>query len=107
METNNEDNIDPLAENLALASLNEELERAFMEERAPSPTTSELPSPIRSDETKEQGRTRRKTMAARTQQGQATSSNTTPDLNHEQMREIVTALSGGTRMPKAKEPEFY
>jgi len=77
------------------------------EERAPSPTTPEPQSPAGSEVTGEQGRIRRKTMAATTKQGEATSSNTTPDLNLEQMREIVTALSRETRRLKAKEPEVY
>jgi len=63
-ETNNEKDIDPLAENLDLSSLGEGLERALTEERAPSPTTPEPPLTSGSEETEEQGRTRRKTMAA-------------------------------------------
>jgi len=46
-------------------------------------------------------------MAATTEQGGATSSETTPILNPEQMRQIIASLSGGTRKPKAKEPEVY
>jgi len=46
-------------------------------------------------------------MAATAEQGGATSSETTPILSQEQMRQIVTSLSGGTRRPKAKEPEVY
>jgi len=46
-------------------------------------------------------------MAATTEQGGATSSDTTPILSPEQMRQIITSLSGGTRKPKAKEPEVY
>jgi len=78
-----------------------------MEERVPSPTTPERPSLSRSEETEEQGRTRRKTMAATAEQGGATSSETTPILNPEQMSQIITSLSGGTRKPKATEPEVY
>ena len=57
METNNQNDIDPLAENLDLSSLGEGLEEALTEERAPSPTRPEPPSPIGSEETEEQGRT--------------------------------------------------
>jgi len=46
-------------------------------------------------------------MAATTGEGAATSSEATPTLNPEQMRQIVASLSGGTRKPKAKEPEVY
>ena len=46
--------MDPLAENLNLLSLGEGLERALMEERAPSPTTPEPPSPSGSEETEEE-----------------------------------------------------
>jgi len=46
-------------------------------------------------------------MAERAEQGGATSSDTTPILSPEQMRQIITSLSGGTRKPKAKEPEVY
>jgi len=46
-------------------------------------------------------------MAATAEQGGATSSETTPILNPEQMRQIIASLSGGTRRPKAKEPEVY
>jgi len=46
-------------------------------------------------------------MAATTEQGRATSSETTPVLNPEQMRQIIVSLSGGTRKPKAQEPEVY
>jgi len=46
-------------------------------------------------------------MAAIAEQGGATSSETTPILSPEQMRQIITSLSGGTRKPKAKEPEVY
>jgi len=46
-------------------------------------------------------------MAATTEQGGATSSEATPILNPEKMRQIVRSLSRGTRKPKAKEPEVY
>jgi len=46
-------------------------------------------------------------MAATADQGGAPSSETTPTLSPEQMRQIITSLSGGTRKPKAKEPEVY
>jgi len=46
-------------------------------------------------------------MAATAERGGATSSETTPILNPEQMRQIIPFLSGGTRKPKAKEPEVY
>jgi len=46
-------------------------------------------------------------MAAIAEQGGATSSETTPILNPEQMRQIIVSLSGGTRNPKAMEPEVY
>jgi len=44
-------------------------------------------------------------MAATTEQGGVTSSGTTPIPSEEQMRQIITSFSGGTRKPKAKEPE--
>jgi len=46
-------------------------------------------------------------MAATAERGGATSSDTTPILSPEQMRQIITSLSGGTRKPKPKEPEVY
>jgi len=46
-------------------------------------------------------------MAATVEQGGAASSEATPFLNPEHMRQIVASLSGGTRKPKAKEPEVY
>jgi len=46
-------------------------------------------------------------MAATAAQEGATSSQTTPILNPEQMRQIILSLSGVTRKPKAKEPEVY
>jgi len=46
-------------------------------------------------------------MAATAEQGGTTSSDPTPILSPEQMRQIVTYLSGGARKPKAKEPEVY
>jgi len=46
-------------------------------------------------------------MAATADQGRATSSETTPILNPEQMRQIVASLSGETRKPMAKEPEVH
>jgi len=46
-------------------------------------------------------------MAATAEQGGATSLETTPILNPEQMRQIIASLSGGTRKPKANEPEVY
>jgi len=46
-------------------------------------------------------------MAATAEQGGATSSEKTPILNPEQMRQIIASLSGGTRKPKAKKPELY
>jgi len=46
-------------------------------------------------------------MAATAEQGGATSSDTTSILSPEQMRQIITSLSGGTRKFKAKEPEVY
>jgi len=69
--------------------------------------TPEPPSPIGSEETEEPERTRRNTLAATAEQGGATSSETTPILSPEQMRQIITSLSGGTRKPKGKEPEVY
>jgi len=96
-----------MAENLDLSSIAEGLERALTEERTPSPTRPEPPLPIGSEETEEGGRTRRNTMAATTAQGGATSSETTPILNPEQMRQIIASLSGGTRKPKAKELEVH
>jgi len=44
-------------------------------------------------------------MAATAEQGGATSPETTPILNLEQMSQIIASLSGGTRKPKAKGPE--
>jgi len=46
-------------------------------------------------------------MGTTTQGGEATSSNTIPDLNLEQMSQIVAALSGATIRPKAKEARIY
>jgi len=46
-------------------------------------------------------------MAATAEQGGATSSETTPIMNPKQIRQIIAALSGGNRKPKAKEPEVY
>jgi len=46
-------------------------------------------------------------MAATAEQEGATSLEATPILNPEQMRQIIGSLSGGTRKPKAKEPEVY
>jgi len=46
-------------------------------------------------------------MGATAEQGGARSSETTPILSPEQMRQIITSLSGGNRKPKAKEPEVY
>src|SRR6195952_3153604 len=51
---------------------------------------------------------RQNTPAAEGQQEEGSTATTvTPDLNHDQLRQIVTALSGGTRRPKVKEPEVY
>jgi len=46
-------------------------------------------------------------MAATAEQGGATSSDTIPILSPKPMRQIITSVSGGTRRPKAKEPEVY
>jgi len=46
-------------------------------------------------------------MAATEGQGGAASSETTPILNPELMRQRIKSLSGGTTKPKAKEPEVY
>jgi len=46
-------------------------------------------------------------MAATAEQGGASSSEATPILNPEQMRQSIASLSGGTRKPKAKEREVY
>jgi len=46
-------------------------------------------------------------MAATTEQGRATSLETAPIMSPEQMRQLIASLSGGTRKPKAKEPEVY
>jgi len=46
-------------------------------------------------------------MAASAEQGRASSSDTTPIMSPEQMKQIITSLSAGTRRPKAKEPEVY
>src|SRR6195952_237785 len=105
MATINENDIDTLAENLDVSILGEALEDALRESRAPSPTTPEPTSPAGSEETTYPGRTRRNTMA--TQEEASASTTTNPELNPDQVRQIVTALSGGTRKPKAKEPEVY
>jgi len=94
--TNDENNINPQAENLNLSLLGEGLERALTEEKAPSPTTPEPPSPIGSEETKERGRTRGNTLAATEAQGGTTSLQSTLILTREQMRQIIASLSGGT-----------
>src|SRR6195952_463438 len=108
MATNNENDIDTLAENLDISALGEALESALGESRAPGPTTPEPTSPIGSEESTDPARTRRNTMAAQGQQGEASAQpTTTPELNPDQLRQIVTALSGGTRRPKAKELEVY
>jgi len=78
-----------------------------MEERAPSPTTPQPSSPIGSEETADAGRSRRNTRAATAEQGGAPSAETTPILSPEQMRPILTSLSGGAKKPKAKEREVY
>jgi len=106
-KTNDENHIDPLVENLDLSLLGEGLERALTEQRAPSPTKPEPPSPRGSGETEAQGRTRRNTMAVMLEQLGVRSSETTRILNPEQMRQIIASLSGGTRNRKAKEPEVY
>ena len=106
-DSNNENDIDPLAENLDLSSLEEGLQRALTEERAASPTTPERPSPSGSEETEDQGRTRRNTIAATTAQRGATSLATTPIMSLERIRQIIASLTGGTRKPKAKKPEVY
>jgi len=46
-------------------------------------------------------------MVATAEQGGATSSETTPILNPEQMRQMIASLSGRTRKPKAKKQEVY
>jgi len=46
-------------------------------------------------------------MAATAAQGEATSSEATPILNLQQMRQIIPAISGGIRKPKAKDPGGY
>jgi len=46
-------------------------------------------------------------MAATAEQGGASSSKATLILSPEQMRQIIASLTGGTRKPKAKEPEVY
>jgi len=46
-------------------------------------------------------------MAATVAQEGSTRSETIPILNLEQMRQVIASLSGGTRRPKAKEPEVY
>src|ERR1700712_4170818 len=108
MATNNENDIDTLAENLDISALGEALESALGESRAPSPTTPEPTSPIGSEETADPGSTRRNTMAAQEQQGEvSTLPTSTPELNPDQLRQIVSVLSGGTRRPKAKELEVY
>ena len=105
--SNNENDIDPLAVNLHLLSLGEGLDRVLTAERAPSPTTPDPPLLIGSEETEEQGRTGRNTMAAKAEHGGATFLETTLIVSPEQMRQIITSLSGGTRKLKAKGPEVY
>jgi len=46
-------------------------------------------------------------MPAIAEQGGAASAEATLILGLEQMRQIITSLSGETRKPKAKEPEVY
>jgi len=92
-ETNPAKDIAPLVGNLDLSSLGEGLERASMEDRAPSPTIPEPPSPSGSEATEEQGRARRNTMAARVELGGGISLEPTPILNLEQMRQMMAFSS--------------
>jgi len=46
-------------------------------------------------------------MVAIAGQGGATSRETPPILNPEKQRQFIASLSGGTRKPKAKEPEGH
>jgi len=46
-------------------------------------------------------------MAATTAEGGATSTETTPIMHPEQMRQIIASVTRGTSRPKAKEPEVY
>jgi len=46
-------------------------------------------------------------MAATAEQMGASSSEAIPILNPEQVRQVIASLTGGTRRPKAKEPEVY
>jgi len=80
---------------------------ALTEERAPSPTTLEPPSPSGLEETEEPGRTRRNTLAATAAQGGARAMKTTLILIPEHKRPSIASLSGGTRNPKTKKPEVY
>jgi len=105
-ETNDENNTDPLAENLGLSALGEGLERALTQERVLNPTILEPLSLTRLEGTEERGKTRRKTMAATAEQGVTTASKTTRILNLEQMRQIITSLSGRTRGPKPRNQRF-
>jgi len=43
-------------------------------------------------------------MAATTEQGGVTPWETAPIMSPEQMSQIITSLSGGTKKPKANEP---
>jgi len=78
-------------ETLDLLSQEEGLEKTLNEGMTLRPTILEPPSPAGLEEIEEQGRTQLYTMVATTQQGEATSLNTTPALNPEEMREIVAA----------------
>ena len=64
---------------------------ALTEDRTPSPTIRELPSPAGSEETEEPAKIARNTITPTTEQGEATSFNTTPELNLVPPRQIVTA----------------
>lgn len=79
--------------NLNLASLGEGADRVLIEDRAPGLGTLEPRSPAGSEDKEEQSRTRRNMMVATAQQGERTSSNLKPQVNLEQMRQIVAALS--------------
>jgi len=99
--------MDPEQKISTFSSLGEELERGLMEEMAPSPIIAEPPSPSESEETEEQGMTQRNTIAATAEEAVETSSETTPILKRQQMRESIAFLCGGTRKSKAKEPQVY
>ena len=109
LQQDNEGDIDLTDNDITVSELGNALDQTLGESRPASPTTPEPASLALSEETEYPSGTQRNTMTTHQTVEDSTSvpAPTMPEITPDQLQQIITSLSGGTRKPKIKEPDTY